>query len=59
MEAFPFPITTVPFSIATPDQEGHLSIIKELEALHTIQSEDAAWLIDSMALIRCLKPKNL
>ena len=32
-------------------------IIKESEALHTIPPEDAAWFIDGMVLIRCLKPK--
>ena len=50
-EAFPFPVTTPPLSIATPDGNlrysgsGKVSfrnyIIKESEALHTIQLEDA------------------
>ena len=68
-EAFPFPITTVRLSIATTDKKirqsgsGKTSFgnytIKESEALHTIPPEDAAWFIDGMVLIRCLKPKNL
>ena len=68
-EAFPYPITPVTLSITTLDGKlwqsgsGEASfwncIIKESEALHTFPPEDAAWFIDSMALIRCLKPKNL
>ena len=34
-------------------------MIKKSEALHTIPPEDATWFIDGIALIRCLKPKNL
>ena len=68
-DAFPFPITPVPLSIATPDGELRQSgsgketfwdyIIKESEALHTDPPEDPAWFVDGMALIRCLKPKNV
>ena len=67
-DAFQFPITLVPLSIAIPDgklrQSGSRKetfwdyIIKESEALHTNPPEDSAWFVDGMALIRCLKPKN-
>ena len=64
-EAFPFPITTVPLSIATSDEKSGSGkapfwnyIIKESEAWHTIPLEDAAWFI-AASLIRCLKPKKL
>ena len=33
-------------------------IIKQSEALHTIPPKDAAWFIDGMAFISCLKPKK-
>ena len=31
--------------------------VEESEALHKVQSKDAAWFIDGMALVRCSKPK--
>ena len=65
-EAFSFLITTVPLSIAFPDGKLRQSekasfqnyIIKELKALHTNPPKDAAWFIDGMAFISCLKPKK-
>ena len=68
-EAFPYPVIPVTLSFTTSDGKLWKSgsreasfwnyIIKESEALHTFPPEDAAWFIDSMALLRCLKPKNL
>ena len=68
-KAFPYPLIPVTLSFTTPDgklwQSGSREasfwnyIIKESEALHTFPPEDAAWFIDSMVLIKCLKPKNL
>ena len=61
-EAFSFPITTVPLSIAFPGgklrQSGKTSfrnhIIKQSEALHRIPPKDAIWFIDDIAFLKNL-----
>ncbi len=64
-EALPFPLTSVPLSIAMPDgmlqtAQKHLlrnHIIQEADALTQQCPQNARWLIDGMAVMRSIKPK--
>jgi len=64
--AFEFPITSVPLSISTPDGELRQSekaslriyIIQVSDSLVTEAPGNAAWFVDGMALVRCVKPRK-
>lgn len=64
-EAFSFPITTVPLSIPTPDStltQSHQAsfrnyLINKSKAVSSSFPLDGRWIIDGMAIFRCVKPK--
>ncbi len=65
-EAFTFPITSIPLSLATPEGSLRQSdkaslrnyLIKQAEAVVDCPPKRARWIIDGMALFRIVKPKD-
>ena len=65
-EAFAYPITTIPLSLATPGGELRQGdkaalrnfMIKESNSDVKTPPENARWIIDGMALFRSIKPKE-
>ena len=65
-EAFQHPITSLPLSIATPKAELYQSdkagfrnfIIQESDSSSTIHPLNAKWIIDGMAAVQSVKPKE-
>ena len=65
-EAFQFPVTTLPLSLATPEGQLRQSdkavlrnyLIHESNALTIECPTDAVWIIDGMAALRSIKPKG-
>ena len=65
-EAFTHPITTVPLSIATADSPLHQSekatfqrfLLEESQCIKEVPQKSAVWIVDRMAAVRFLKPKQ-
>ena len=65
-EAHSYPLTSVPLALASPDgdlRQGSKAslrnyLIEEFSAISAVASEGAKWIVDGMAIMRGMKPRE-